>query len=132
MYNMCTCSAETLTLNEKKCTLTTGYTIDNLCKIRIDSTTESSSINRDNSVSNTTSKTTIADSSTNNNSTVQRPRKPLKLSLSKKQHSYQECDPPIDVNHPSKHETNLQLHPGNCCTQVHAPQDTNRCIQIQA
>lgn len=67
---MCTCSAETLALNENKCILTTAYTTDNLCEIRIDSTTESSSANRDNSVTDTSSKTTITDSLINNNSTV--------------------------------------------------------------
>ena len=98
------------------------------CKARIDSTTESSE-NRDNStLIDTLSKSGITDSSTNDNSTVQRPKKLLKLSLSKKQHSYQERDPRIDVNHPNKNEFDLQLHPGNSCTQVDPPQDTNRCI----
>ena len=92
------------TLNENMCTHATSYTTDGSCKARIDSTTESSE-NRDNSILiDTSSKSGIIDSSTNDNSTVQRPKKLLKLSLSKKQHSYQERDPPIDVNHPNKNE----------------------------
>ena len=53
------------------------------------------------------------------------------MSISKKQYPYQEHDPPIDVNHPNE-KLFSQTHPSNCSAhQVHAPQDTNRCIQIQ-
>lgn len=131
---------------------TTGFLSEN----RYSCTTDISSKTRDNSVTDLSSKNrdksktsinSIASSSSNNstidlsskndssskakdNSTVT--RKVLKLSTSKKQHSYQEHDPPIDVNHPNEYKLFSQTHPGNCSAhQVHAPQDTNRCIQIQ-
>lgn len=108
--------------SEVRVNSTTGFlsenryscTTDILSKTRDNSVTDSSSKNRDKSK---TSINSIANSSSNNstiglsskndssskakdNSTVT--KKVLKLSISKKQHSYQEHDPPIDVNHPSE------------------------------
>lgn len=138
---MYTCSAARLTLNKNMCGIETGHTTDSSSKSGDNSTNNSSSKNTDNSATNISSENgnnsmsnksaTDSSSKDRNNSTVQTsPKKSLKLSLSKKQHSYQVYDPPVNANCSNENKTTSQAHR---VTQVHvrAPQDTIRCTQTQ-
>ena len=93
---------------ENICDIEAGHTTDSLSTNVVNSTTDSSSKCTDNSVTDISSENENNSMSTNSaitsaknrkNTTVQTiPKKALKVSLSRKQHSYQICDPLVNAN----------------------------------